>query len=90
MKKSELIEQVAKDARIKKAEAKRAVESVEKNLVESLKKDGRAVLPGLGVFKLRSRSARQGRNPKTGEPVQIAARKIVTFKTSRKLKKAIQ
>ena len=90
MKKVELVEQVARDAGIKKAAAKKAVESLAGNLVETLKKDGSASLAGLGVFKLKTRAARKGRNPKTGETMQIAERKAVTFKASRKLKKIVQ
>lgn len=90
MKKNELIEQVAKDARIKKAAAKRAVESVSSNIIQTLKSAGKAPLAGLGIFKMRTRKARTGRNPKTGESLQIPERKTVTFRASRKLKKQIQ
>ena len=90
MTKADLIEKLAKEARIKKAAAGRAVESFVSNVVESLKSDGNVVIAGLGTFKLKTSRPRTGRNPKTGETIQIPSKKRVSFKAGVGLKKAVQ
>ena len=88
--KADLIEKVAKDAKINKAQAGRAVESVVDGVIESLKTEGTIVFSGLGTFKLKTTKPRTGRNPKTGETIQIPSRKKVSFKAGVSLKKAVQ
>ncbi len=86
----QLIEKVAKAGKIKKAAAGRAVKAVVGNIVDSLKAEGRIVIAGLGTFRVKSTKPRTGRNPKTGESIQIAAGKRVLFKPSLGLKKTLK
>jgi len=86
----QLIQKVAQAAKIKKAAAGRAVKAVVKNIVDSLKSEGRVVIAGLGTFKVKSTKPRTGRNPKTGESIQIAAGRRVLFKPSLGLKKTVK
>ncbi len=58
-------------------------------ITKSLKKEGKIQLIGFGSFEVRQRSARNGRNPRTGEPVVVAARRVVTFSAGSKLRKAV-
>ena len=89
MTKSELIAQVAQEAGISPAESKKALESVLSQLTKSLKKEGRIAFFGLGVFEVVKRKKRQGRNPRTNEPVIIKAHKSVRFKPAKSLKDAV-
>lgn len=86
----QLIENVAKAGKIKKAAAGRAVKAVVTNIVDSLKSEGRVIIAGLGTFRVKSTKPRTGRNPKTGESIQIAAGKRVLFKPSLGLKKTLK
>jgi len=86
----QLIERVAQAAKIKKAAAGRAVKAMVKNIVGSLKSEGRIVIAGLGTFRVKSTKSRTGRNPKTGESIQIAAGKRILFKSSLGLKKMLK
>ena len=86
----QLIERVAQAAKIKKAAAGRAVKAVVKNIMDSLKSEGRIVIAGLGTFRVKSTKSRTGRNPKTGESIQIAAGKRILFKSSLGLKKMLK
>lgn len=69
-----------------KKAAEEAVKAVLDNIAKGVKKDGSVQLIGFGTFEVRQRSARTGRNPKTGETIQIAASKTVGFKPSSALK----
>jgi len=86
----QLIEKVAQAAKIKKASAGRAVKAMVRNIVDSLKSEGRIVIAGLGTFRVKSTKPRAGRNPKTGETIQISAGKRVLFKPSLGLKKLMK
>lgn len=86
----QLIERVAQAAKIKKAAAGRAVKAMVKGIVDSVKSEGRMVIAGLGTFKVKSTKPRTGRNPKTGESIQISAGKRVLFKPSLGLKKTLK
>lgn len=86
----QLIERVAQAAKIKKAAAGRAVKAMVKSIVDSVKSEGRMVIAGLGTFKVKSTKPRTGRNPKTGESIQISAGKRVLFKPSLGLKKTLK
>jgi DNA-binding protein HU-beta len=81
---------VAQVAKIKKAAAARAVKAVVKNIVDSLRSEGRIVIAGLGTFRVKSTKSRTGRNPKTGETIQISAGKRALFKPSLSLKKILK
>ena len=90
MTKAELIEQMAKDAKISKAAAGAALDSFITSVTKTLqKKDGKVTLVGFGSFAKVRRKARKGRNPQTGEAIKIKARNAVTFKVGKKLKDAI-
>ncbi len=71
------------------AQAKDAVEGVTRSVTKVLKKDGRFPIFGFGTFHVSKRGKRQGRNPRTGEPVVIKASKSVRFKAAPGLKKAM-
>lgn len=81
MTKQELIDLVAKEAGLEtKAVAKKAVEATFEAIAGTLKKEGRFLVPSFGTFSVRERAAREGKNPKTGEAIKIAASKTVGFK----------
>jgi len=87
--KQELIDNIAASADITKAAAARALDSVIDSVTNSLKKDDSVVLVGFGTFSVRSRAARTGRNPQTGQEIQIAAAKVPAFKAGKALKDAV-
>ena len=89
MNKAELIEAIAAAADIPKAAAGRALDAMVDSVADSLKKGDQVVLVGFGTFSVKERAARTGRNPQTGEPIQIAAAKIPSFKAGKALKDAV-
>jgi DNA-binding protein HU-beta len=90
MTKAELIEKMAKDAKISKVAAGAALNSFVTNVTKALKKkDGKVTLVGFGTFAKVRRKARKGRNPQTGAPIKIKARNAVKFKAGKKLKDAV-
>ena len=82
MNKVQLIQRVAKEARVKKSQASRSVKALVKTIREALRVGDKVSLSGLGTFKVKSRKARKGRNPKTGETIQIPVGRKVSFKPS--------
>ena len=89
MNKSELIDAVANGADVSKADASRAVDSVLAAVTEALKSGDQVTIVGFGTFLVRQREARSGRNPRTGETIQIAASKVPAFKAGKALKDAV-
>lgn len=89
MNKAELIEAVADAAELNKAVATRAVEAVLNGITEALKKGEQVALVGFGTFEVRERAARTGRNPQTGESIDIKAAKAPAFKAGKALKDAV-
>lgn len=89
MNKSELIEAVAASADLSKAAAGRAVDAMVEAITGALKADDQVVLVGFGTFSVKERAARTGRNPQTGQPIDIAAAKIPGFKAGKALKDAV-
>ena len=89
MKKVELVEAVAKETELTKADSARAVDATFAAITEALKKGDKVPLVGFGTFAVSKRKAREGRNPRTGETVKIAARKAVTFKPGTALKESV-
>lgn len=89
MNKSDLIDAVAAQADISKADASRAVDAVVDSITNALKKGDKVSLVGFGVFSVRKRAARQGRNPKTGQSIKIPAGKTPGFKAGKALKDAV-
>ncbi len=90
MTKAELIANVAADAKIKKADAEKAINSLIKSVSTTLRSDGRLALAGFGTFVVSSRKAREGRNPQTGKPIKIPATKVVKFKPGKQLKELVK
>jgi DNA-binding protein HU-beta len=90
MNKSDLVEAVAEAADISKAAAGRAVEGMTAAITGALKDGDTVSLIGFGTFAIKERSARTGRNPKTGASIEIAASKTPTFKAGKALKDAIK
>ena len=89
MNKAELIDAVAADADISKASAARAVDSMVAAITSSLKSGESVTLVGFGTFSVRERPARSGRNPRTGETIQIDASSTPVFKAGKALKDAV-
>ena len=90
MTKADLIAYVAKKASLTAKAAKDAVNSIFGAVTDTLKKGDKVVVTGFGTFMVRSRAARKGRNPQTGAPINIAARKTPGFTAGKALKKAIR
>ena len=89
MTKAELVEFIAENADLTKADANRALEAMVEGITEGLKKTGKVTLVGFGTFNAKKREAHMGRNPQTGEAVEIAARVVPSFKAGNKLKDAL-
>lgn len=89
MNKTELIDAMAADAGITKAAAKKALESFLGNVEGSLKSGNRVSLVGFGSWSVSRRNAREGRNPSTGQTIQIAAKNVVKFKAGADLGNAV-
>ena len=89
MNKVELVEKVASKAEITKAEAAKVVNAALESITEGLQADGKVVLIGFGTFEVRQRSAREGRNPRTGDKIKIAATKVPAFKPGKDMKTAV-
>jgi len=83
MNKAELVDKIAKDSGITKAQANEALDSFTTNVIDTLKKGDRVTLVGFGTFSVSKRSARNGRNPQTGEVIKIKARKVPRFKAGK-------
>ena len=89
MNKTEIIEALADAADISKAAAGRALDGMVEAIVNSMKQGEQVSLVGFGTFSVRERAAREGRNPQTGETIQIKASKIPSFKAGKGLKDAL-
>ena len=89
MNKTELTDFVADSADLSKAAATRAVDATIDAIVSALKSGDQVSITAFGIFLVRERSARSGRNPRTGETIQIGASKVPSFKASKALKDAV-
>ena len=89
MTKAELVEDVARAAELTKKDAERLVEIVFESIIETLNQGEKIELRGFGSFRVRERGARRGRNPKTGAPVDIPAKRVPYFKPGKELKELI-
>ncbi len=89
MNKAELIEAVAEHAEMTKAEAGRAIDAIVSTITTAMQKQDDVSLIGFGTFTVRERAARAGRNPQTGETIQIKAAKVPAFKAGKALKDAV-
>ncbi len=90
MNKAELVEAIAKDAKITKSQAQNALDSFTKNVEKSLKKGKKVTLVGFGTFSTSKRAARTGRNPQTGKPIRIPARRVARFAPGKALKDSVR
>lgn len=90
MNKSELIVAMAEAADISKSAAGRALDGMTDAVANALKKGDTVTVIGFGTFLIKERAARSGRNPRTGEAIEIAASKTPTFKAGKALKDAVK
>ncbi len=90
MNKSELINSVAESTEMSKKDATKAVEAVFQTIQDALSRGEKVSLIGFGNFEVRERAARKGRNPQTGEEIEIAASKVPAFKAGKALKDAVK
>jgi len=86
MTKAELVEEVARAAELNKRDAEVIVETVFDSIIGALHKGDKVELRGFGSFRTRERGPRRGRNPKTGEPVDVPAKRVPYFKPGKELK----
>ncbi len=89
MTKAELVDEVARVVQLTKKQAETIVNIVFDSIVDSLRAGQKIELRGFGSFRLRSRKSRTGRNPKTGEKVEVPSKKIPYFKPGKELKELI-
>ena len=89
MRKPELVDAIADQADISKDKANQALNAMLEAITGALKSEDTVNLVGFGTFLQRSRAARTGKNPQTGEPIQIAASNTVAFKPGKALKEAV-
>ncbi|MFP4621525.1 MAG: HU family DNA-binding protein [Bacteroidales bacterium] len=90
MNKAELIDSIAKEANLTKADAKKALDAFVNSTTKALKRGERVALVGFGSFSVARRSQRTGRNPQTGKPITIKAKNVVKFKPGADLSESVQ
>lgn len=90
MAKKDIVTYVAEKANLSKKDAEAAVNAVFEGITEALKTDGKTQLVGFGSFEVKERAARMGKNPATGETIEIPASKTPSFKAGKALKDAIK
>ena len=88
--KAELVEAIASEAKLTKADAKRALDAFINATTKALKKNERVALVGFGSFGVAKRAARKGRNPQTGKEIKISAKKVVKFRPGNELANKIK
>ena len=86
----DLVERVAATIGSTKADAERAVEAIIAMITDSLKSGQEVSIAGLGIFEAKTRAGRTGRNPRTGETIQIKAMRVPKFRASKTLKDAVK
>jgi len=89
MNKADIVDRIAEEAGITKTQASAALDSAVNSITASLKKGDRVTLVGFGTFATSQRKARTGRNPQTGKPIKIAAKRVAKFTAGAELKKAV-
>ncbi len=90
MNKGELVDAMASEAKITKADAQRALEAFLNVTSKTLKKGDKVTLVGFGTFSVAKRAARTGRNPQTGKEIKIAAKKVAKFKAGAELSSKVK
>lgn len=89
MNKGDLINKIAESANLSKSQASDALTAVLDGIADALKDGDKATLIGFGTFSVSKREARTGRNPQTGETIQIAAKNVVKFKPGKELSESV-
>ena len=89
MTKAELVEEVAKESDLTKKDAEVIIQTVLNSITEALQRGEGVELRGFGSFRIRSRSPRQGRNPKTGSDVSVPAKRVPHFKPGKELREIV-
>lgn len=89
MTKAEIVEKVSKEIKVSKAAAARAFAVITDGITQAMKKGDKVTLVGFGTFSVVSRSARKGRNPRTGKEIKIAAKKVPKFSAGATLKAVV-
>ena len=87
--KSEMMSTLSTDTGLKKKDVENVLQALQNLILKTLKKEFKIKLDGLGVFQLKDRKARLARNPRTGEMVQVAAKRVVKFRVVKSLKEAV-
>ena len=90
MNKAELITAMAAKADLTKEQSTAALAALQSVITETLTAGDKVAIPSLGTFEVKERAARQGRNPATGETVEISAKRVPTFKAAKALKDAVE
>ena len=90
MNKKELITAIAAKTGLTQKESSKAVEAITAAISDGLKNGERVAIPNLGTYEVRTRAAREGKNPRTGEVVKIPAKRIPAFKAAKALKDAVE
>jgi DNA-binding protein HU-beta len=90
MTKEELVSKIAKEAKVTKTQANKAISTFFDGVTTSLKKGRKVSFVGFGTFSVARRKARMGRNPQTGAPIRIAASKVPKFKAGKQLRDAVK
>ena len=90
MNKAELVEEMADQTGLTKRTSKEALDAVVSAIIDSLVKEEKVTLVGFGTFQVVSRKARRGRNPQTGEEIQIPAKKVPKFKPGKGLREKVK
>lgn len=90
MNKAEFINAISEESNFSKKDVANMFETMTKVITDTLKANDKVTLAGFGTFETRCRAAREGRNPHTGETINIAAKRVPAFKASGKLKESIQ
>ncbi|MDD3629498.1 MAG: HU family DNA-binding protein [Bacteroidales bacterium] len=90
MNKEELISAMAKESGLTKAEARKALDAFMSSVKKAVAKKDKVALVGFGSFEVVQRKAREGRDPRTGKPIKIPAKKVVKFKAGSTLSSAVQ
>lgn len=89
MNKADIIEKVTEEAKITKAAAGKAFEAIIGSIMQAVKKGDKVTVVGFGTFSVSTRKARKGRNPRTGQEIKIAAKKVPRFTAGAALKAAV-
>lgn len=88
--KSHFVDAIANDAGIAKTAAGKALDAVLQNIIGALAEGNQVAFTGFGSFSVGERAARTGRNPQTGEPIEIKASKVAKFKAGKELREAVK